>query len=196
MVQSIGTLMVYFVTKKTHITKQIMVKISKRIISMAIRKKACKKAIDFIEVNNTSWGELAQDHKDWAEWAAYNLELPVKIARFLQKNGCSRTYWKNGERHREDGPAIEYPDGTKHWYLNGERHREDGPAIEDPDGTKYWYLNGERHREDGPAVEYPDGTKCWYFKGVLCHKKNPYNKTDDGKNIKKNNLDGYTTTSL
>ena len=35
--------------------------------------------------------------------------------------------WKNGHKswlspkgvlHREDGPAIEYPDGLKHWYLN------------------------------------------------------------------------------
>ena len=23
-----------------------------------------------------------------------------------------------------------YDSGTKYWYLNGERHREDGPAIE------------------------------------------------------------------
>ena len=128
----------------------MMVKISKRIISMAIQQQACKKAIDFIEVNNTSWEELVQDHKDWAEWAAYNLELPVKITRFLQKNGYSRTYWKNNKRHREDGPAIEYPNGTKEWWFNG-----------------------KCHREDGPAVEYPDGTKYWYFNGVFSHKKNP-----------------------
>jgi hypothetical protein len=31
--------------------------------------------------------------------------------------------------------------GTKYWYLNGERHREDGPAIEWSDGEKWWYLN-------------------------------------------------------
>jgi len=23
-----------------------------------------------------------------------------------------------------------YDNGDKHWYLNGERHREDGPAVE------------------------------------------------------------------
>ena len=38
---------------------------------------------------------------------------------------------------------VEYPNGTKYWYLNGKRHREDGPAIEYPNGTKYWYLNNE-----------------------------------------------------
>lgn len=52
--------------------------------------------------------------------------------------------WKlpNGYFHREDGPAIEYENGTKHWYLNGFLHREDGPAIVDNKGNKQWYLNG------------------------------------------------------
>jgi hypothetical protein len=31
--------------------------------------------------------------------------------------------------------------GTKKWYLNGKRHREDGPAIEYVDGDKQWWLN-------------------------------------------------------
>ena len=51
-------------------------------------------------------------------------------------------------RHREDGPAIEYSNGTKSWYLNGKRHREDGPAIENADGSKYWYLNDRRLLEE------------------------------------------------
>jgi len=34
-----------------------------------------------------------------------------------------------------------FSDGTKRWFLNGKLHREDGPAIEWPDGKKYWYLN-------------------------------------------------------
>jgi hypothetical protein len=33
--------------------------------------------------------------------------------------------------------------GTKSWFLNGDSHREDGPAIERYDGTKYWFLNGK-----------------------------------------------------
>ena len=51
--------------------------------------------------------------------------------------------------------------GTKEWYLNGQRHREDGPAVEYANGDKYWYLNGQLHREDGPAVEKADGSKLW-----------------------------------
>ena len=34
--------------------------------------------------------------------------------------------------------------GSKHWFLNRERHREDGPAVEWPNGTKFWYLNDKR----------------------------------------------------
>jgi hypothetical protein len=67
--------------------------------------------------------------------------------------------------HREDGPAIEYANGYKAWYLNGKRHREDGPAIEYASGSKAWWLNGKRHREDGPAIEYASGSKEWYLNG-------------------------------
>ena len=67
--------------------------------------------------------------------------------------------------HREDGPAIEYSDDSKEWYLNGELHREDGPAIEDPNGYKAWCLNGKLHREDGPAIEWAEGDKDWYLNG-------------------------------
>ena len=45
-------------------------------------------------------------------------------------------------RHRVDGPAIEYVDGTKVWYVNGKSHRIDGPAFEYSDGSKHWYING------------------------------------------------------
>ena len=66
-------------------------------------------------------------------------------------------------------------DGTKRWYLNGKRHREDGPAVEYPNGVKYWCLNGKLHREDGPAVEYADGDKRWYLNGKLIIVRPPRN---------------------
>jgi hypothetical protein len=31
--------------------------------------------------------------------------------------------------HREDGPAVIWPHGTKEWYQNGVLHREDRPAV-------------------------------------------------------------------
>ena len=49
---------------------------------------------------------------------------------------------KDGFKHREDGPAIEYHDGSRSWWKDGNLHRLDGPAAEF-DGVKYWYLNGK-----------------------------------------------------
>jgi hypothetical protein len=52
-----------------------------------------------------------------------------------------------------------YDNGDVMWCLNGKLHREDGPAIEYPDGRKSWYLNGKKlteaeHAEQtNPAVE-------------------------------------------
>ena len=84
----------------------------------------------------------------------------------VQVDKYSTTWRLNGQRHRVDGPAVEYADGTKSWYLDGRLHRADGPAIESEDGTKFWYLNDRPHRVDGPAVEWAGGTKSWYLNGV------------------------------
>jgi len=90
------------------------------------------------------------------------------------------TYKLNGELHREDGPAKEWPDGSKEWYLNGELHREDGPAKEYTNGEKYWYGNGKLHREHGPAVEYANGTKAWYLNGERHREDGPAREYADG----------------
>lgn len=62
-------------------------------------------------------------------------------------------------------------DGTKVWVLRGVLrpellHRDDGPAIESPDGKRQWFRYGRRHREDGPAVESRDGTSEWWLDGA------------------------------
>jgi len=36
---------------------------------------------------------------------------------------------------------------TIRWYQNGKRHRTDGPAVEYADGTKCWYLNDKELTE-------------------------------------------------
>jgi len=56
-------------------------------------------------------------------------------------------------------------DGTKSWYLNYQRHREDGPAIEWSNGDKSWYFNGKHHRLDGPAIEWDNIAKEWWYHG-------------------------------
>jgi hypothetical protein len=53
--------------------------------------------------------------------------------------------------------------GNKLWRLNGVLHREDGPAIEYPNGDKLWLFNGKLHRENGPAIIYACGDKEWWL---------------------------------
>lgn len=89
------------------------------------------------------------------------------MKEYIVKVYKNHTEWynKEGQLHRENGPAREYTNGSKSWYLNGQLHRENGPAREWANGSKSWYLNGQRHREDGPAVEWIDETKQWYLNG-------------------------------
>jgi len=71
-------------------------------------------------------------------------------------------YYNNGQKHRENGPAviIYNNDGgvnISHYYLRGVRHREDGPAIivQNKQGriTREVYMTkGRRQRAGGPAV--------------------------------------------
>jgi hypothetical protein len=76
-----------------------------------------------------------------------------------------KEWWLDGKRHREDGPAKEYINGSEEWWLNSKRHRKDGPAIKYKDGSEEWWLNGKRHREDGPAIKWSSGKKHWFLNG-------------------------------
>ena len=77
----------------------------------------------------------------------------MKITKEVDEHGNIFYFNELVQLHREDGPAIEYADGSKAWYINDKRHREDGPAVEYADGGKEWWINDKRHREDGPAIE-------------------------------------------
>ena len=57
--------------------------------------------------------------------------------------GDKRYYNKENQLHREDGPAIEWADGSKYWYTNNKLHRKGEPAIELANGEKFWHSNGE-----------------------------------------------------
>ena len=77
-----------------------------------------------------------------------------------------------------DSKMIEYivdEYENQYWYLNGKWHREDGPAIIRPNGSKYWYQNGKRHREDGPAVIQKNGRKEWYLNGIQYEPQDIFN---------------------
>ncbi len=91
----------------------------------------------------------------------------------VDNHGIKCWYNEQDQLHREDGPAVEWANGTKHWYHNGKLHREDGPAVEYANGDKHWYLNDKVHREDGPAIEWVNGTKYWYLNGTLHREDGP-----------------------
>jgi hypothetical protein len=84
----------------------------------------------------------------------------------ISKNGTNRWFDANGDRHRDNGPAVEYTDGTNGWYQHGKLHRDDGPAYEYTSGRKEWFQHGKYHREDGPAVEWADGEHWWWLNHI------------------------------
>ena len=53
--------------------------------------------------------------------------------------------------------------GNKGWYLNGHLHREDGPAVEWADGSKRWLLHGKPvHPETLVDLHLSLGVFCYY----------------------------------
>ena len=78
------------------------------------------------------------------------------------------SYYRDGDLHRLDGPAVIERDPKtgivirEEYWRDSKRHRDGGPAItwRDPaTGTVTWesyWCNGELHRLDGPAVTRRD----------------------------------------
>lgn len=66
----------------------------------------------------------------------------------IDKKGNRFWFNKKHEFHRIGGPAIEWNNGDKEWYINDTLYRENGPAIEDRDGDRFWYLNGKEYTEE------------------------------------------------
>ena len=50
------------------------------------------------------------------------------------------------EEAKEESVFIKDSYGTKRWFKDGKRHRLDGPAVEWFDGTKEWHQNDKRRR--------------------------------------------------
>jgi len=87
----------------------------------------------------------------------------MKSTMTIGISGIRRWRLPNGDFHRADGPAIEYPNGEKEWYINGKMHRKNGPAWIRKFrnySTKRWYINGFQHRTNGPAIT-SKGIEVW-----------------------------------
>ena len=44
------------------------------------------------------------------------------ISKKVDEHGTIRYRNELGQLHREDGPAIEYAEGYKFWFINGKEH--------------------------------------------------------------------------
>ncbi len=76
------------------------------------------------------------------------------VTKEVDEFGTIRYYNEQDHLHREDGPAVEWYDGTKYWYINGLCHRIDGPAIEYSSGNKYYFIIDKEHSyEDWLAIK-------------------------------------------
>ena len=56
----------------------------------------------------------------------------------IQLSTC-KEYHFEGKRHRVDGPAVIYRDGSKYWYFEGQLHSLDGPACEGINEPEEWF---------------------------------------------------------
>jgi len=77
-------------------------------------------------------------------------------------------YKKNGEYHREDGPAVENIEGKVEYWIEGKRHRINGPSAIWPCGKIMYTQHGKLHNKNGPALITKRETiteKTWYYKG-------------------------------
>jgi len=93
----------------------------------------------------------AKDGIVYCKDESYQKEFDCRSNNFYNQeyneDSDKRSYWNGYLVHREDGPAIEWSDSGKHWYIDGKRHREGGPAVEYSFGNKEWWLNGINYSE-------------------------------------------------
>ena len=116
------------------------------------------------------------------------------------------TYWyKHGQLHREDGPAIESNNGEKKYWIEGVQLTEEefeeeqlGPILEQPQidefGTEIWRnKDGKLHRDDDlPAMTYENGNKYWYKNDKLHRLNGPAYEESSG--YKKYYIEGTELT--
>lgn len=81
-----------------------------------------------------------------------NLMKNIKRMRHEYQNQvCYSWSLPDGTIHREDGPALEYDNGTCTgpfmWYFNGLLHKLDGPARIWSDGQTEWWFHGKEISE-------------------------------------------------
>ena len=86
-------------------------------------------------------------------------DIPKNFTGIVEWASDGSKYWyKEGNKHREDGPAIEYLSGYKQWWLEGKFYPKinlENYVVLDHNRGKYgimWY----RILDKNEIFEYPD----------------------------------------
>lgn len=104
--------------------------------------------------------QKVQKLKDWL----HELNSSLKLSWQKESQKIVTTEDNVNEINRRTGFDLEV-DTIIYLNSNNELHNLNGPAVEFPSGSKYWYQNGKCHRIDGPAVILSNGRKRWYIDG-------------------------------
>jgi hypothetical protein len=79
----------------------------------------------------------------------------------MSKAGFWSSLLRKVWRSKAEGVEVRTEtDGTRLWYRHGLLHREDGPAVERPNGQKEYWLGGYRWEEDGYLRTRPEYKKA------------------------------------
>ena len=114
------------------------------------------------------------------------MTLERKMKEYKVKQYDNRTAWYlNGKLHREDGPAIEYANGEKSWYLYGLRYSEKEFRDRMPHAsTTEWVLvecvSQFRTRY---MVEVPMGKSEWALDTVVMNEAQEFSQEHLGETI-------------
>ena len=63
-------------------------------------------------------------------------------------------------------PYCHVEAGVTIWFVDGQIHKQDGPAMIFPDGDKVWFDHDKKHRIDGPAFIGNNGKHEWWINEV------------------------------
>ena len=90
--------------------------------------------------------------------ATHVSETPKNFTGIVEFSSGTKCWFKDGKFHREDGPAIEYPNGVSYFYFEDKGYNEinlkDYVVLDHYQG-KYGIMRYKLLAEDG-IIEYPD----------------------------------------
>ena len=119
--------------------------------------------IDGIEFSYEDWKKELEHRKKLADTHAKgSKDSGLNISALTEQEEKKGDVSPDGESTLMIGSG-----GNKYWYNKQRQfHRRDGPAAEWTDGHKEWWINDKLHRLDGPAIEYANGNKAWFIDGI------------------------------